>query len=87
MQKLFKASLVQHGVGGSVRANRAGCLDQCEHGPVVVIYPEGTWYGNVTPADVNEIVREHIVYGRTVERLRLADECVNTSTCAHKPRC
>jgi len=86
MQKLFKAKLIEHGLRGSVRANRSGCLNQCEHGPTVVIYPEGIWYGGVTGADVEEIVSEHIVNGRIVERLSLADSCINTPICPHKPR-
>ncbi len=61
-----------------MRANKSGCLDQCEHGPTVVVYPEQVWYGHVQSTDVDEIVREHIVGGRVVERLRLPEGCVNT---------
>ena len=68
----------------TVRANKAGCLDQCEHGPTVVVYPEAVWYGHVTPADVDEIVTEHLVHGRPVERLVLADGCLNTASCPHR---
>ena len=75
-----EAGLPKH----SVRANEAGCLDQCEHGPVVVVYPEAVWYGRVTPEDVDEIVTEHLVHGRPVERLVLADECLNTASCPHR---
>jgi (2Fe-2S) ferredoxin len=71
------------GLAGKVRINKAGCLDQCEHGPVVVVYPEGVWYGNVSPADAEEIVREHLVGKRPVERLRIADECLNNCSCPH----
>jgi (2Fe-2S) ferredoxin len=74
------------GVKATVRASKSGCLDQCEHGPVVVVYPEAVWYGFVQPEDVAEIVREHIVEGRPVERLRLAESCINTASCPHKPR-
>jgi (2Fe-2S) ferredoxin len=81
----FKTALADAGVKGSVRANDAGCLDQCEHGPTVVVYPDAVWYGFVTPADAAEIVREHIVGGRPVERLRLAESCINTSSCPHRP--
>jgi (2Fe-2S) ferredoxin len=56
---------------GKVRVNAAGCLDQCAHGPTVVVYPEAVWYGRVSLEDVDEIVREHLVGGRPVERLRL----------------
>jgi (2Fe-2S) ferredoxin len=71
-------------LGGRVRINKSGCLDQCEHGPTVVVYPEAVWYGNVTPADAAEIVSEHLVSGRPVERLRIADECVNAKSCPHR---
>jgi (2Fe-2S) ferredoxin len=67
-----------------VRINKSGCLDQCEHGPVVVVYPEAVWYGNVQPADAAEIVEEHLVGGRPVARLRMLDECLNTKGCAHR---
>ena len=64
-----------------VRANKSGCLDQCEHGPTVVVYPEAVWYGFVDAADVEEIVTSHIVNGRPVERLQLAESCLNTASC------
>lgn len=86
LHKAFKAAVADRGLQRTVRANKAGCLDQCEHGPVVVVYPEGVWYGAVTLADVNEIVEQHLLRGEPVERLRLADGCVNSATCAHKPR-
>lgn len=70
--------------GNVVRVNKSGCLDQCEHGPTVVVYPEAVWYGNVQPSDAEEIVREHLVAGRPVERLRIADSCINAKTCPHR---
>ena len=72
------------GLGAKIRINKAGCLDQCEHGPTVVVYPEAVWYGHVRTEDAEEIVTEHLVGGRPVERLRLADECVNTKSCSHR---
>jgi (2Fe-2S) ferredoxin len=81
LQQRVKAT----GLGGRVRINKSGCLDQCEHGPTVVVYPEAVWYGNVQPMDAAEIVAEHLVAGRPVERLRLADECLNTKNCPHRP--
>jgi (2Fe-2S) ferredoxin len=72
------------GLGAKVRINKSGCLDQCEHGPMVVVYPEGVWYCNVRPDDAAAIVSEHLVGGRPVERLRLADECLNTRSCPHR---
>ena len=52
-----------------VRINTAGCLDRCAHGPVIVIYPEATWYTYVDNADLDEIIEEHLVEHRVVERL------------------
>lgn len=86
MHQAFKKAVSVRGLKARVRANRAGCLDQCEHGPNVVIYPEAVWYGHVTPADVDEILDSHILNGRPVERLRLADECLNTASCPHRPK-
>ncbi len=58
---------------GKVRVNKAGCLDRCELGPVVVVYPEGVWYTYVDEQDIDEIVESHLRDGRVVERLRLPD--------------
>ena len=66
----FKALVKQHGLGARVRVNHSGCLDQCGHGPMVVVYPEAVWYWRVRPDDVDEIVREHLIGGHPVERLR-----------------
>lgn len=56
---------------GKVRVNQAGCLDRCEEGPCIVVYPEGVWYTYVDQADIDEIIEEHLVNGRVVERLRI----------------
>ncbi len=72
------------GLAGRVRINKSGCLDQGEHVPTVVVYPEAVWYGCVRPEDAEEIVREHLVGGRPVERLRIADECLNAKVCPHR---
>ena len=62
-----------HGAG-QVRINNAGCLDRCELGPVIVIYPEETWYTYVDNEDLDEIILEHLQNGRLVERLLLPDQ-------------
>jgi len=56
---------------GKVRINMAGCLDRCEQGPVIVVYPEEVWYTYVDRDDVDEIIEEHLLHGRVVERLRI----------------
>ena len=67
----FKRLLHERSVKGRVRANAAGCLDQCPRGVVVVVYPEQVWYGGVTAGDVREIVDQHLFGGVPVERLRM----------------
>lgn len=86
LRQCFKDEVKRRNLRANVRANAAGCLDQCEHGPNLVIYPEGVWYGNVQPEDVAEIIESHLLGGKPVERLRMLPECINTQRCAHKPR-
>ncbi|MFM7901779.1 MAG: (2Fe-2S) ferredoxin domain-containing protein, partial [Bacteroidota bacterium] len=65
----FKKLIVDAGVQVEVRAQKAGCLDVCSHGPALVIYPEGVFYGQVGLADVEELFHEHILNNRPVDRL------------------
>jgi (2Fe-2S) ferredoxin len=71
MQEHAKKRVKQLGLAGEgkVRINKAGCLDRCELGPVVVVYPEGTWYTYVDETDIDEIVDSHLANGKIVERL------------------
>jgi (2Fe-2S) ferredoxin len=55
----------------NIRGNAAGCLDRCELGPNMVIYPEGVWYHYETTADIDEILETHVKNGGRVERLML----------------
>ena len=66
----MKARAKEFGLQG-VRINSSGCLDRCEHGPTMVIYPEGVWYHYETHEDVDEILETHVTQGRRVERLVL----------------
>jgi len=54
---------------GEVRINTAGCLNRCELGPVIVVYPDETWYTFVDKDDIDEIIKEHLLKGNKVERL------------------
>lgn len=56
---------------GKIRVNTSGCLDRCEEGPVLVVYPDGVWYTYVDREDVDEIISEHLVNGRVVKRLQI----------------
>lgn len=69
--KEFKKVLKEKNLSGEMRAQRSGCLDACEYGPSLVIYPEGVFYGSVQLSDINEIVEEHCMNNRIVERLHI----------------
>lgn len=72
IRTFFKKEIIEHNLSGKVRANSAGCLDFCERGPVVVIYPEGTWYKIDNPeTDVKEIIELHCIQGKIVERCEI----------------
>lgn len=77
LRQLFKDRLSQLGINSEVRANASGCLDACEFGITVVIYPEQTWYGNVKPEDVEEIIQKNIINNEPVERLMIKDKRFN----------
>lgn len=55
------------------RINNSGCLDRCELGPTMVIYPEGVWYSCKSKEDIDEVIREHLQGGCIVERLKLPE--------------
>ena len=82
LRELFKAEVKRRKLDSLVRANKAGCLDQCELGPTVVIYPQGIWYGHVQPEDVPRIIEETVIQGRVLQDLLITDELLN---CKKKP--
>jgi (2Fe-2S) ferredoxin len=77
LRNAFKAEVKKRNLGPCVRANMAGCLDQCELGPTVVIYPQAIWYGGVTPADVPRILDETVIGGKILEDLLIPPEKLN----------
>ncbi|MFN0050620.1 MAG: (2Fe-2S) ferredoxin domain-containing protein [Planctomycetales bacterium] len=79
LRQAFKAELKKRQLGSLVRANAAGCLDQCELGPTVVIYPQGIWYGGVRIADVPRIIDETIVAGRILDDLVIPADRLNAA--------
>lgn len=70
----LKKELTALGLSKLIRANNAGCLDQCEHGVTIVVYPEQVWYGGVTVNDVTEIIERHLIGGEVVERLLIPEQ-------------
>lgn len=56
---------------GKIRMNKAGCLDRCELGPVLVVYPEAVWYTYLDESDIDEIIDTHLIGGQVVDRLQL----------------
>lgn len=79
----MRAEMKRRGLSPLIRANKAGCLEQCEHGPTLVIYPQGIFYGGVTVDDVPRIVEETILGGRVLEDLLISDACLNSPNCEH----
>ncbi|MFT5535504.1 MAG: (2Fe-2S) ferredoxin [Candidatus Paceibacteria bacterium] len=72
-QKHAKSRLKALGLNGEgkIRINQSGCLDRCEEGPVMVIYPQGTWYTYVDTQDIDDIIDTHLIGGQIVERLKI----------------
>ena len=69
-----KKKIHDMGLKGKVRVNKAGCLDACQYGPSMVIYPDEVWYSPKTAADMEEILTEHVLNDRVVERLTIKFE-------------
>ncbi len=67
----FKKKLKERNLPIKLRAQKSGCLDICDFGQTIVIYPEGIFYVGVQLTDIDEIIEEHIINNRIVERLKL----------------
>lgn len=81
----LKRRVAEAGLRDVVRINRSGCLNQCGHGPTLVVYPEGVWYGGVQIEDLAEIFDEHILHDRPVTRLQLELPPGNNKQTDHYP--
>ncbi len=73
MMKFFE-EIEKNQLFGTALVTESGCLGPCAMGPTVVVYPDGTWYKQVLPEDVSEIVEGHLKNGKPVDRLKLPDE-------------
>ncbi|MEG2702767.1 MAG: NAD(P)H-dependent oxidoreductase subunit E, partial [Clostridia bacterium] len=65
----FEEQIAKHGLDKEIKVVRTGCFGLCEAGPVVIVYPEGTFYSHIRPENVDEIVAEHLLKGRIVQHL------------------
>jgi (2Fe-2S) ferredoxin len=84
LRDAFRRELKRAGLGPLARANHSGCLEQCEHGPTVVIYPQGIWYGKVTAEDVPRIVDKTLLAGEVLPDLLISEDCLNNPSCPHR---
>lgn len=75
LRDYMKARAKELGLAG-VRVNMAGCLDRCEFGPAMVIYPEGIWYKIETISDIDDILQTHLCQKGRVARLMLTERDV-----------
>jgi (2Fe-2S) ferredoxin len=67
----FMEEVDDRDLSGEVMITNTGCFGICDKGPIVVVYPEGVWYGNVTPDDVETIVEQHLENGEVVKSLQI----------------
>ncbi|HEX7122842.1 MAG TPA: hypothetical protein VF178_10770 [Gemmatimonadaceae bacterium] len=70
MHETLKKGVAECGLKGVVRVNQAGCMNQCGHGPMVVVYPDDVWYAAVDVAGARRILHEHLVANRPVDAYR-----------------
>jgi (2Fe-2S) ferredoxin len=73
-RNLLKKRVKEAGLPVDIRVNGAGCLDACEYGTVMVVYPEQIWYGAVSVEDIDEIIEQHLKLGKPIERLMIKDK-------------
>ncbi|MEX1307374.1 MAG: NADH-quinone oxidoreductase subunit NuoF [Eubacteriales bacterium] len=81
IHELMEKEIAKNGLEKEVKVVKTGCFGLCEVGPIMIVYPEGTFYSRVSTADVPEIVEEHLLKGRKVERLvyKEKDELIGQS--------
>lgn len=71
LRNYMKVRMKELGLKDTTRINTSGCLDKCENGPVMVIYPEGVWYSYSSMEDIDRILQEHVIGGTPLEDLKL----------------
>ncbi len=85
IQARLKELLRVSGRKEEVRVGKSGCLGQCGHGPMMVVYPEGIWYSHLTVADADRVWNEHLLGGQPVEELRYRTPAGGTNVLARQP--
>ncbi|MCX7610066.1 MAG: (2Fe-2S) ferredoxin domain-containing protein [Ignavibacterium sp.] len=70
----FKKKVAAAGLNKKIRVNLSGCLDACEQGIAMVVYPEQVWYGKIKLEDIDEIIHSHLINDKPVERLELNEQ-------------
>jgi (2Fe-2S) ferredoxin len=73
IQKYLKSRIKELGLKTEIRPNKSGCLDGCAHAPVTVIYPEGIWYRLATEEEAEEVLQQHLIGGKPVEKLMIRE--------------
>jgi (2Fe-2S) ferredoxin len=84
IQAALKENLKASGLKEQIRVNKSGCLGQCGHGPMMVVYPEGVWYSHLRLEDVERIWSEHLVGGRPVDELLYKTVAGGTNVVANR---
>ena len=72
LHQFMKSRVKELGIK-NIRVNKSGCLDRCELGPAIVIYPDGIWYKAQTEKDIEDIIQSHIINGKIVKRLSMSN--------------
>ena len=73
----FKKRIAELGLKAEIRASSSGCLDACEFGAAIVVYPEQIWYGGVKLEDVEEIIQSHLINNQPIKRLMITQPSYN----------
>ena len=83
--KRLKERAAASGLQNEIRINRSGCLNQCGHGPNLVVYPDAVWYAHVQPDDADELFESHLLAGAPVQRLLHIAPPGNNKETSHYP--
>jgi Ferredoxin len=67
----FMQEIEDRDLSGDCMVTNTGCFGICSRGPIAVVYPEGVWYGNLTPEAVEKIVESHLENGKIVDEFKI----------------